>query len=339
MTDREKDLVNRYIYEVTKRVFKEQRSEIEMELKELIADMEETMTAEQIFTKLGDPAVFARKYREDENYVIGPDYYDNYVWVLKIVFISIWASLILSLIVQSIINYQNILYQVAAFFNDIIVASLAAFGSVTLIFAILERQKIKIDIKQKKVWTPDMLSPISDIPNSVLNKKARISRGDCIASIIFIILFSCLMAFAPQLIGAYSIYEEEVLSVAVFNLEQWNIILPFFLIAMSACLIDEIIRLIAGRYCRKVLYSSIGANIIQIVCGIILTKVLPIWNVDFVQEITAMFDDNFRFKGELIGIWNPEWFGTIILAVIVASAFVEVGVMVYKTVRYGSENN
>ena len=33
MTDREKELVNRYVYEVTKRIPKEQRSEIEMELR------------------------------------------------------------------------------------------------------------------------------------------------------------------------------------------------------------------------------------------------------------------------------------------------------------------
>ena len=39
MTDREKELVNRYVYEVTKRIPKEQRNEIEMELRELIEDM------------------------------------------------------------------------------------------------------------------------------------------------------------------------------------------------------------------------------------------------------------------------------------------------------------
>ena len=37
MTDREKELVNRYVYEVTKEGSrKEQRNEIEMELRELI---------------------------------------------------------------------------------------------------------------------------------------------------------------------------------------------------------------------------------------------------------------------------------------------------------------
>ena len=47
MTDREKELVNRYVYEVTKRIPKEQRNEIEMELRELIEDMAEGAPLEE----------------------------------------------------------------------------------------------------------------------------------------------------------------------------------------------------------------------------------------------------------------------------------------------------
>ena len=83
MTDREKELVNRYVYEVTKRIPKEQRNEIEMELRELIEDMAEGAPLEEVFVKLGDPAVFARKYREDKNYVISPEYYVYLKLLLK----------------------------------------------------------------------------------------------------------------------------------------------------------------------------------------------------------------------------------------------------------------
>ena len=104
MTDRDRELINRYVYEVTRRVPKEQRDEIELELRELIGDMLEGLTLDQVFAKLGDPAVFARKYREDKNYVISPEYYDNYVWVMKIVLICVWAGLFISMVVQCIID-------------------------------------------------------------------------------------------------------------------------------------------------------------------------------------------------------------------------------------------
>lgn len=109
MTDREKELVNRYVYEVTKRIPKEQRSEIEMELRELIEDMAEGAPLEEVFAKLGDPAVFARKYREDKNYVISPEYYDNYVWVMKIAVACIWAGLLIAMAVKCFIDYQDII--------------------------------------------------------------------------------------------------------------------------------------------------------------------------------------------------------------------------------------
>ena len=53
MTDRERELINRYVYEVTKRVPKEQRDEIELEMRELIGDMLEELTLDQVFAKLG----------------------------------------------------------------------------------------------------------------------------------------------------------------------------------------------------------------------------------------------------------------------------------------------
>ena len=226
MTDREKELVNRYVYEVTKRIPKEQRNEIEMELRELIEDMAEGAPLEEVFVKLGDPAVFARKYREYKNYVISPEYFDNYVWVMKIAIACIWAGLLIATAVKCFIDYQDIIRIAGEFISDAVMASLAIVGTVTLIFAFLERQKIKVDLKQEKPWSPDMLSPIP-------NKKSRISRGDCIASLIFLALFSCLLIFAPQLIGAYSVNGRDVSYVPVFNLGRWDVILPVLLFALS----------------------------------------------------------------------------------------------------------
>lgn len=266
--DNEKELINRYIYEVTRRVSKEQRLEIEMELQELIEDMREGQTLEQVFAKLGDPAVFAKKYREDKNYLISPEYYDNYVWVLKIVLICVAAGLVISTVVTCIISNDKIPYEIARFFIEAVPAAISAFGSVTLIFAFMERQKIKVDLKTERVWTPEMLNPIPD-------KKARISRGDCIASIVFIILFSCLLIFAPQMFGAYSIHENEVINVPLFNLDKWGIILPIFLFSLAVGFVNELIKLVVGCYCRLVMISSIISNVIQIVIGIIVLKIVP----------------------------------------------------------------
>lgn len=60
MKEQEREWMERYIYQVTRRLPKAQRGETAMELRELIGDMaEEKGSVEAALTALGDPAVFA----------------------------------------------------------------------------------------------------------------------------------------------------------------------------------------------------------------------------------------------------------------------------------------
>ncbi|CUP29959.1 Uncharacterised protein [[Eubacterium] contortum] len=330
MTDRERELINRYVYEVTKRVPKEQRDEIELEMRELIGDILEELTLDQVFAKLGDPAVFARKYREDKNYVISPDYYDNYIWVMKIVLICVWTGMFISMVVQCVIDYRNVFYEIARFISGLMTGSVGAFGAVTLVFAFMERQKIKVELKKDKVWTSDMLNPIPD-------KKARISRGDCVASLVFIMIFAFILIFVPQFIGASFTDGNEVTRISLFNLDKWGMILPIFLVALMAAFVDEIIRLVAGCYCRTVMLSSVIANVIQVILAILVLKVFPIWNPNFVFELESNLSESLHWKNELINRWNAGLLSDIILGIIVFASAIEVGLTVYRTVRYGRD--
>ena len=179
-----------------------------------------------------------------------------------------------------------------------------------------------------------MLSPIP-------NKKSRISRGDCIASLIFLALFSCLLIFAPQLIGAYSVNGRDVSYVPVFNLGRWDVILPVLLFAMAVGFFNEIIRLIYGCYCKMVLLSSIVTNCIGIVLAFIVLKLLPFWNANFAQEVATQFDDTFKFKvfwqNKMILGWDGDFLSNVLLAIIVIASVGEIITTAYKTARYGTD--
>lgn len=57
MTPNEKDYMDRYIYQVIRRLPKAQREEVRMELEELISDMyADRGSMEEVLTELGDPA-------------------------------------------------------------------------------------------------------------------------------------------------------------------------------------------------------------------------------------------------------------------------------------------
>lgn len=338
----EKDMIERYIYEVTKRVPQDTREEIRLELQSLIEDMcaAEECSVEEALQKLGNPAEFAKRYREDSGYLIGPEYYDNYIWVLKIALIGIGISALISAIVQGIVDAQNYTDFFTGFFTELFTSFINSLygivGIITIIFAVLERQKVKVALKPEekcssdssKPWSPLSLSPMPD-------KRAIISRSDSIISIIFITIFAALLLFAPQLFGAFHYDGEKLQSIAcIFNLEAWSSIAPLFLFCLLTALVDEIIRLVTGYYCKTVMYSSIICNTLQIAGAVILLKFMPLWNTEFAAQIQEHAGINEFSTADILLYWGSDNFSTILLIIICVISCIEMSVSVYKTLKY-----
>lgn len=347
----EKEMMERYIYEVTKRVPQDAREEIRMELQTLIEDMcaEENVSVEEALQTLGSPAEFAKRYRDGNNYLIGPEYYDDYIWVLKLALIGIGISAVISAVIQGILNTQNWTDLFKNFFQELfttaINGTLSAVGIVTIIFACLEWQKVKVALKPKenwtvkelsqnavtkKIWTPLSLPPIPD-------KRAIISRGDSVVSIIFISVFAALLLFAPQLFGAFHHDGKQLVSIScIFNLEEWSRLVPVLIVSLFIALADEIIRLVTGYYCKAVMCSTIICNLLQMICAVILLKVLPLWNPHFPEDIQALVGINKYSTGDILYYWGSDHFNTVALLILAFATLLEIGVTVYKTLRYGN---
>jgi len=369
MTEKEKDLMERYIYEVVRRVPKEQRDDIGMELRELISDMYEqemelggaaataeasgeekgdTGNMQRVLESLGDPAEFAKKYRDEGSYLIGPEYYDNYIWILKIVMITTVIVTIVSAAINGIMDsgMTSAIFGmwIGEAIGEGIGGAISAFGAVTLIFALLERQKVKVDLSSargkwkvknleedmasSKVWTPLQLPPVPD-------KRAVISRSDSVVSIVFILLFCGFLALAPELFGVHRFDNGQLIeSVCIFNLEKWNLILPVFLCSLLVGLVDEIVKLVHGYYCKAVMYCNIVCSIVQMVLAVVLMKVLPLWNPSFEEKLRAL-DWSFIEGNEAMVYWDPIMGSNFILVIILLITLIEMGVTIYKTWRHG----
>lgn len=345
----EKEMIERYIYEVTKRVPQEMREEIALELQSLIEDMrgDEDIAVEDVLQKLGDPAEFAKQYNDSPNYLIGPEYYDNYIWVLKLALIGIGISAVVSAIMEGITGVGNWTDFFTGFFNELIVNAIngvySVVGIVTIIFGVLEWKKVKVSLKPEskwtvgdlsknvaavKSWTPNSLPPVPD-------KRAVISRGDSVFSIIFITVFATLFLVAPSLFGAFHYDGDKLVSIAcVFNLEAWNRIAPLLVFSLFVGMLDEIVRLVTGYYCKVVMYSSIICGAIQIACGIVLLKFLPFWNPDFANQILEYKGKSEFGSADILRFWGSGTFDNIILACICFISCMEIGVAVYKTIKY-----
>lgn len=343
MTANEEELVSRYIYQVTRRLPRGQREEVGLELQELISDMAERgKPVGEVLAELGDPAEFAKKYRDDAHYLIGPEYFDTYLWFVKLVLI---CTLIPILVVSSLDGIRELISGaegdrlelvasgLARVISSVLTAAVSAFGAVTLTFAVMERRRVKLDLREEKAWSVNDLGALSPVPD----KRAVIDRSDSIVSIVFIVIFCVLLIFAPHFFSAVFRDDGTVVTIPVFNLAQWNVILPVFIISLLIGLTDEILRLVVGFCCRAVMISSIVSGGLQILLSFVVLKVFPFWNPDFAEQVGLRLGEQLDGPAELLLHWDGSTVSNIILAIIVVATAAEIGTTVYKTLRYGAD--
>ena len=92
MTTYDNDLIERYLYAITRRLPAKQRADVADELRTLISDMLDERCGDfpptgkdvrVVLTELGTPGEMVRKYTADENAcLIGQPYYAQYLYVM-----------------------------------------------------------------------------------------------------------------------------------------------------------------------------------------------------------------------------------------------------------------
>src|SRR5699024_11363263 len=212
------DLVDRYIYAVTQKLPQAQRRDIADELHGLIEDMrderaETSKTSEndieEVVLELGNPRELADKYRGTKRYLIGPDIFDTYILILKIVLIVISSLIGVRFLIQTILKPISILDYFIDMIVSLVTALPTAFGSTTFAFAFVE---LYDGFKQKdllgKAWHPTDLPPIPD-------EKKQIKRSESIVAIIIYAVLIVFLAFSSDHFGVW-VFQDEFTGVVPF---------------------------------------------------------------------------------------------------------------------------
>lgn len=326
------EMINRYVFAVTKSLPEKQRLDIEKELRTLIDDMIEQNQEEgsyeskvqEVLLELGDPEVLADNYRGSKRYLIGPQYYEKYVLILKIVFGAVLAGISIAIFVESIFsNQQKIFDIVPDYFGAVYSGLLQAFALTTIAFMIAERNSMNM-IKgrsEKNTWSPSQLPAVPD-------KKAIIPISEPIVSIIFTTIFIVLLYSTPQLLAAYISSDSGMTVIPVFSFEviKGYRILLIFILVLS--IFKEVLKLYSRRWTLKL--SIIIAALVVVTTVMILAIFTnnSIWNPNFSNEIVKHMNLNFDF----ISIW-PKIKNTFIAAIVLTSA-IDISITLYKGTRY-----
>lgn len=326
------DLIERYIFAVTRSFPKKQKMEIEKELKANIEDMIEQNNSEEnyevkvkkVLLELGDPEILADNYRGSKKFLIGPVYYELYLMVLKIVIAAVVGGITIALFIKSFFTANNDIANIGMeYLSSIFSGAMQAFAWTTIVFIIIERNNAKINEEQESIesWN---LSKLPVLPD----KKSQIPISEPIAGIIFTtIFFSIFLGViytSPEAIAVYIEKAGQMIRIPLFDSVVLQSYRALFIGIFFLSILKEVISLYYRKWNIKNSLISILIIIITAILGIIIITDSSLWNPDFAAEISKNIDLDFNFIGFWVNIRN--WF----VAFFVFVNIVEILSIIYK---------
>ncbi len=319
------DLKERYIYAVVSKLPEKQREEIKKEIRILIDDMMESaegeneqIKLEKVLLELGEPSILADKYREQTRFLIGPKYFNDYIFTLKVVMIIVLIGCSISVIV-GIFFEDDLTKLLTGYIPLLISAAVHTFTWVTLIFALFEYKKV--DLKDEGKFSLKNLPPVP-------NKKAVISRGETIFGIIFATAF--IVLFYSELFAVYIPKGDE--GFAVIPIFEYNAIRYLKLIVVILSLLNitkEVLKLVFGRWNLKLSVIYTILTVVSTVIFVIVFSNPDIWNLNLITDITNTLDvkkPNLSFDYRRIINW--------VVGIGVFGCIIDITVALYKGIKY-----
>ena len=244
MTQEAKELVQRYIMGVSRKLPLRHRKDITKELTSSLLDAlderfgdEELQVhaLEEFLLSYGSPETLTRSFRQHQ-FLIGPELYTLYRMVTGIVLIVVASATLINLIVRTVISGP---IGLGADLLGLCIGLVTAFGSVTLVFSIIQRFSPKFS------WSdPNDPWKITDLPK--LEAHQRLGLADPIATIIASLFFIIVINFYRDLIsiryntgGTCTVYQ--ILMPGFISL------VPVFTVRWSLDIIASIQKLIRRR--------------------------------------------------------------------------------------------
>lgn len=279
------EIINRYIYAVTKELKEDRRKEVEKEVQMLIneimekypEELDEVEKATLAIEKLGNPAKLADKYRGHGGYLIGPKYFNQYLYVLKLVAFAVIIGISVASIFTGINSNENVMVIIVKYISTIVQGVVQGAAWVTLIFAILQYKNVDID--KDANWS---IKNLPEIPK----KKNIISKGESVAAIIFTTIFFSILYLRPQIIGIYYSSESGLVNIPIFNIEFWDRCKIVIILIFLFEILNESLKLIWGVWNRKRAMLSSGITLVSSGLAITLFSTSDIWNIKAAEAIS-----------------------------------------------------
>ncbi len=319
------DLIERYLYAVTKRLRPRLREDVKKELSGLIDEMllercgPVTPTEKDIrvvLTELGSPRELWEKYDDTSGKCLLPQpYYSMWLTVVKIVLLCVVFGLTLSSGILHFTEEQQWYETVLSWLAMVWSGGLQSFAIVTILFLFFSRRGIRLD----EPYNFDDLPPVP--------QRKKISRGECWAGIVFCMVFMVWFLCFPEYIfihwgpeGVISLFDAAALR------EAWYLILGIGLLGI----VREVILLREGQYTQRVMVATVALNSAFAVIAVIWLGAKTRVSAQGSAWLQQMFQEESAFMYGFFG--NFQY---VLLGIFLFAAVLDTAETVYKTLKEG----
>lgn len=325
------DLVERYVYAVGRRLPARQRADIELELKSLIQDSLDARTggaaateadAVAVLKELGHPAKVAANYSQAGRYLIGPRLFEIYRIVLPIVVAAAAFGLVMAFIVESaaLAGVTDVARLISKLISNLIDGCISAVGSVTIIFAIIERLMPEGTLLTGPVrdWDPRGLPP-------VVPARQRVKLSEPILGLVFTALAMILFNLYPQALVLHFATSGVWQPVPLFDPGALGVYLPLWNVSWALTLIWSGLLLATGR-------RTLLLNVFDVLLSVVSLGILA-----FMQRGPLLISSALTEFGELGHLKGLDTGYRITLAVITVIVIIDAIRKVCATIRSAAD--
>jgi hypothetical protein len=279
-------LIERYLEEIGTYLPKDLRETVSTELRANLESSVESRLAEspalspaqaeaEVLKELGPPHEVADRYVPRPRVLFGPRLYPAFIRTMKIAIAVLVGLAALGVVVDlsDSISIVSIGRSLIAALSSVLIGSLVILGIAVVVFSVIERTAV-LPPPTREEWDPGSLPEIED-PD-------KVSIGDRVASIAFLVVALVVLNFFRQWIGAHVTSNEESgwipLLGPVFESQLW---------LLNVCLVLDLVVnflvLLKWRWTTALRWASFAVNCLyltwlgRIAFGPSILEVDPAW--------------------------------------------------------------
>lgn len=273
------ELIQRYVAAVVRGVPEQQRADVAAELTASIADAVDDRVAAgsdtgsaitEVVTELGDPNTLAAQYGGRGRFLVGPDYYNEYVMLLRTLLMIIVPIVLVAVGIAGVIGDDGPISILLSAVGTVFQVGVQLAFWITVVFVILERTQTPV---RDAPWSPDDLPEVVD---------RRIGFGETVFSVVFTFIFMWAIWYQRD---HWLISGDDGSQVPFLDPAAWDFWLPALYVTLLASIVLDVAKYRTGKWT----YPLAAFN--TVVNAASATVVLGMWFTDSFINPAAQIPD------------------------------------------------